>query len=80
MFPKLSKLLNQEDAWAHPAYAVNPAPRRRTHAAERRDPSFLCHFIVRYTQGIMLTSADVSRWRRQMHGSSTPVQGQAALS
>ena len=73
MFPKLSKLLNQEDAWAHPAYAVNPALHRRalagrTHAAERRDPSFRCHFIVRYTQAIMLTSADVSRWRRQMHG------------
>jgi hypothetical protein len=25
VFLKLSKLLNQEDAWAHPAYAVNSA-------------------------------------------------------
>jgi hypothetical protein len=33
-----------------------------------------------YTQGIMLTSADVFRWLRQMHGQSAPVQGQAALS
>jgi hypothetical protein len=24
--------------------------------------------MVRYTQVIMLTSSDVSRWRRQMHG------------
>jgi hypothetical protein len=44
VFPKLSKLLNQEGAWASPGYAVNPALRRRvlagrTHAADRRNPS-----------------------------------------
>jgi hypothetical protein len=85
VFPKLSKLLNQEDAWAPPAYTVNPALRRRalagrTHAAERRIASFRRHFMVRYTQVIKLTSADVSRWRRQMHGQSAPVQGQAGPS
>jgi hypothetical protein len=31
VFPRLSKLLNQEDAWAHPAYA---AP----HNADKRNP------------------------------------------
>jgi hypothetical protein len=85
VFPKLSKLLNQEDAWAHPVYAVISTLRRcaltgRRNAAERRIPSFRCHFMVRYTQVIMLTSADVSRWRRQMHGQSAPMQGQAAPS
>jgi hypothetical protein len=29
VFPKLSKLLNQEDAWASPGYALNPARRTR---------------------------------------------------
>jgi hypothetical protein len=85
VFPKLSKLLNQEDAWAPPAHAVNSALRRcalagRRNAAERRIASFQCHFMVRYIQVITLTSADVSRWRRQMHGQSAPVQAQAAPS
>jgi|HubBroStandDraft_1064217.scaffolds.fasta_scaffold1227168_1 hypothetical protein len=45
VFPKLSKLLYQEDAWAHPVYMVISALRRyalagRRNAAERRDPSF----------------------------------------
>jgi hypothetical protein len=44
-FPKLSKLLNQENALSAPCYAVNPALRRRalagrTHAADKRNPSF----------------------------------------
>ena len=32
---------------------------------------------MRYTQVIMLTSADASRGWRQMHGQNAPVQGQA---
>jgi hypothetical protein len=44
-FPKLSKLLNQENALSAPWDAVNPALRRRalagrTHAADKRDPPF----------------------------------------
>ena len=43
-FLSCQKLLNQEDAWASPGYAVNPALRRRalagrTRAADRRNPS-----------------------------------------
>src|ERR1700742_2576658 len=56
--PKLSKLLNQENAWASPGYAVKPlsagAPLAgRTQVRGRRNPSNCFHFIVCSTRIII---------------------------
>ena len=62
-FPKLSKLLNQEDALSIPCLrgdfcSPQARPRGRRNAADGRYPSLRCHFTVCCTQVIMLARAD----------------------
>jgi len=63
VFPKLSKLLNQEDALSVPCLHggfCSPQTRPRGAAGMlRKGVIRRCHMSVCYTQAIMLTSADV---------------------
>ena len=82
VFPKLSKLLIQEDALSAPFLATISALRRgalagRRNAAERRNP-LLSHYSLRSPSH--RAGKRCSGGWRQMHGQSAPMQGQAGPS
>lgn len=73
MFLKLSKLLikrTPERTLLMRRFLLSAGTPSQAARMLRKDVILHCDvtFIVRYTRVIMLTSADVSRWRRQMHG------------
>jgi hypothetical protein len=75
VFPKLSKLLNQEDALSVPAYEVICSLRRRAlagrrNAADRLSPSLLWHITVGYTESSCGQALMLSRRWAAMHGQS----------
>jgi hypothetical protein len=79
MFPKLSKLLNQEDALGTPWLHGHCSPQARPRGALLT--SVTRHFDVTLSLAAPKSSrwqALMSpRWWRRMHGQRVPVQGQA---
>jgi hypothetical protein len=61
VFPKLSKLLNREDALSAPCSPPAPA-RGAGNAADRLDPSLRCHLLFAVTDSSHRQALMLSRW------------------
>ncbi len=79
LFPKLSKLLNQEDALSAPCSPLAPS-RDARNAADRLNLSLLMSHYSGYTQLITPTSADEFRWLAALARVERTMRGQAVLS